>query len=200
MISTCRAITTGILRMTPKFRMNHIKDMREENARVRMEELQNQPVVAENGRVYKPTYTIEFNREGEVLLYSANPINSETLYFKYPYIFCTLALTQTSPSSPSPSSTTSSTPSTWSGTGPASGSTTPWRSPSPAFGTSPASSGTPCVCSSSEAAGSSKWSPRAPAEIDSPTGSRTIWCALSLSASRGSTTATRPTSSPKRVS
>ena len=47
------------------------------------------PMIQENSRVYKPTYTIEFNREGEVLLYSAEPIKNATLYFKYPYILCT---------------------------------------------------------------------------------------------------------------
>ena len=64
MISTCRLVSAGILRGVPRFRMNHIKDMNEENLRVRMAELQNQPLVAENGRVYKPSETIEFNREG----------------------------------------------------------------------------------------------------------------------------------------
>lgn len=45
-------------------------------------------MIAQTDRVYKPTYTIEFNREGEVLLYSANPVTTETIYFKYPYILC----------------------------------------------------------------------------------------------------------------
>lgn len=89
MLSTCRALSTGVLNQASRFGMNHIKDMREENTRVRMAELQAQPLITHNARVYKPSSTIEFNREGEVLLYSANPINSETLYFKYPYIFCT---------------------------------------------------------------------------------------------------------------
>lgn len=93
MISTQRALSMVMgrgLRNVPMFRMNHIKNMREENIRVEAEQIQNSPMISETDRVYKPTYTIEFNREGEVLLYSGNPINSSTLYFKYPYVFCTL--------------------------------------------------------------------------------------------------------------
>ena len=37
-------------------------------------------------RVYKPSQTIEFNREGELLLYSCDNIKHSTIYFKYPYI------------------------------------------------------------------------------------------------------------------
>ena len=36
-------------------------------------------------RVYKPSQTIEFNREGELLLYSCDNIKHSTIYFKYPY-------------------------------------------------------------------------------------------------------------------
>lgn len=73
--------------------INHIKNMNEENLRVKAEELSREPTVIPNNRVYKPTYTIEFNREGEVLIYSADPLKNETFYFKYPYIFCTYGLT-----------------------------------------------------------------------------------------------------------
>ena len=38
-------------------------------------------------RIYKPTYSIEFNREGEVLVYSCDPFKHSTIYFKYPYVF-----------------------------------------------------------------------------------------------------------------
>jgi len=44
------------------------------------------PLIEDTSRVYKPTYTIEFNREGEVLLYSSEPTKEMTVYFKYPYI------------------------------------------------------------------------------------------------------------------
>jgi len=55
-----------------------------------MEEAQNAPAIQSHSKVYKPSHTIEFNREGEVLLYSANPVTSEQVYLKYPYIFCIL--------------------------------------------------------------------------------------------------------------
>lgn len=37
-------------------------------------------------KVYKPSKTIEFNREGELLLFSCDNIKHSTVYFKYPYI------------------------------------------------------------------------------------------------------------------
>jgi len=49
-----------------------------------------EPPVQITNRIYKPTYTIEFNREGEVLIYSGNPIKNSTIYFKYPLVFCTV--------------------------------------------------------------------------------------------------------------
>ncbi len=72
--------------------IGHIKNMDEENLRVLAEQASQEPLVISTDRVYKPTYTIEFNREGEVLLYSGNPIKNENVYFKYPQIFCTSKL------------------------------------------------------------------------------------------------------------
>jgi len=37
-------------------------------------------------KVYKPSKTIEFNREGELLLFSCDNIKHSIIYFKYPYI------------------------------------------------------------------------------------------------------------------
>ena len=37
-------------------------------------------------KVYKPSKTIEFNREGELLLFSCDNIKHSTIYLKYPYI------------------------------------------------------------------------------------------------------------------
>lgn len=37
-------------------------------------------------KVYKPSKTIEFNREGELLLFSCDNIKHSTVYLKYPYI------------------------------------------------------------------------------------------------------------------
>ena len=43
-------------------------------------------------RVYKPSKTIEFNREGELLLYSCDNIKNSTIYFKYPYCVYDMAI------------------------------------------------------------------------------------------------------------
>ena len=37
-------------------------------------------------KVYKPSQTIEFNREGELLLYSCDNIKNSVVYLKYPYV------------------------------------------------------------------------------------------------------------------
>jgi hypothetical protein len=36
-------------------------------------------------KVYKPSQTLEFNREGELLLWSCDNIRNSTVYLKYPY-------------------------------------------------------------------------------------------------------------------
>ena len=41
-------------------------------------------------KVYKPSTTLEFNREGELLLWSCDNVKHSTVYFKYPY--CTMTL------------------------------------------------------------------------------------------------------------
>ena len=38
-------------------------------------------------KVYKPSQTLEFNREGELLLYSCDNIKHSQVYLKYPYVF-----------------------------------------------------------------------------------------------------------------
>jgi hypothetical protein len=83
---------------TARMAMNHIKNMNEENVRVIAEQMEKESMIIKTDRVYKPTYTIEFDRTGEALLYSANPLKNETIYFKYPYIFCKHSLMQTNPS------------------------------------------------------------------------------------------------------
>lgn len=37
-------------------------------------------------KVYKPSEAVEFNREGELLLYSCDNIKHSSIYLKYPYI------------------------------------------------------------------------------------------------------------------
>lgn len=45
-------------------------------------------------KVYKPSQTIEFNRDGELLLYSCDNVKNSTVYLKYPYVMydCTIPL------------------------------------------------------------------------------------------------------------
>lgn len=37
-------------------------------------------------KVYKPSQTLEFNRDGELLIYSCDNIKNSTVYLKYPYV------------------------------------------------------------------------------------------------------------------
>lgn len=67
-------------------KIHHIKNMVDENLKYQAEELATLPVVEQTTRVYKPTYTIEFDRTGEVLLYSCDPFKHMAIYFKYPYV------------------------------------------------------------------------------------------------------------------
>lgn len=120
-----KRLVTSSLAHTVRRSVGHIKNMNEENVRVIAEQMEHEPEILKTNRVYKPTYTIEFNREGEALIYSGNPIKNSTIYFKYPYIFCKHQDIQTSHSPPSPSSTTCLIPSSWSGTGTASSFTSP---------------------------------------------------------------------------
>jgi len=72
----------------PAFKINHIKNMIDENLKHDVLEIHNNgEIFAKTNRIYKPSHTIEFNREGEVLLYSCDPFKHTTIYFKYPYVF-----------------------------------------------------------------------------------------------------------------
>jgi len=66
--------------------INHIKNMLDEQLKYQVEELTHLPVVEQTTRVYKPSYTIEFDRVGEVLLFSCDPFKHMAIYFKYPYV------------------------------------------------------------------------------------------------------------------
>ena len=37
-------------------------------------------------KVYKPSQTLEFNRDGELLIYSCDNVKNSTVYLKYPYV------------------------------------------------------------------------------------------------------------------
>jgi len=70
----------------PSRGIHHIKNMVNENLKYQAEELQQLPIVEKTTRVYKPSYTIEFDRVGEALLFSSDPFRTMTIYLKYPYV------------------------------------------------------------------------------------------------------------------
>ena len=82
----------SLIQFKPRFQSSHIKNLYTEGLKYEIEMEHQRPLIEETTRVYKPTYPIEFNREGEVLLYSCEPVKEVvwfmqmTVYFKYPYI------------------------------------------------------------------------------------------------------------------
>ena len=61
--------------------------MHREIAKAKIQQIQDNPQNLEfTDRIYKPSYTIEFNRVGEVLLYSCEPLKHVDVIFKYPYV------------------------------------------------------------------------------------------------------------------
>jgi len=76
---------------TRQFRQ--VNDLHEISYTVEQEMLQRTAKYLERtDKVYKPSKTIEFNREGELLLYSCDNIKHSIVYFKYPYIMYDCAL------------------------------------------------------------------------------------------------------------
>jgi len=65
----------------------HVPDAQREKLKVGLQDEydKDDPIITTD-RVYKPTYTVEFNRVGETLLYSCEPTKHMTIYMKYPYI------------------------------------------------------------------------------------------------------------------
>ena len=75
-------------RLTVKRSYLHIKNMEKEHQRATIQrEFDKDVHIDTYDKVYKPLNTIEFNRTGEVLLYSCNPFKHKQVYFKYPYVF-----------------------------------------------------------------------------------------------------------------
>lgn len=65
----------------------HIKNMEKERRRAEIQRDFDRPTHVETyDKVYKPSAPIEFNRTGEVLLYSCDPFKHKTIYLKYPYV------------------------------------------------------------------------------------------------------------------
>ena len=72
----------------PSYKVHHIKNMIRENARIEAQKINDLPLISTTDKIYKPTHIIEFNREGEALLFSAEVLRNETIYLKYPYVLC----------------------------------------------------------------------------------------------------------------
>lgn len=64
-----------------------VKDLNQISAIAELEEDQRSAKFLEyTTKIYKPSKTIEFNREGEILLFSCDNIRHSQVYFKYPYV------------------------------------------------------------------------------------------------------------------
>lgn len=65
----------------------HIKNMEVESKKANIQkDFDIQSNIQEYNKIYKPTYTLEFNRTGELLLYSCDPLKHREIYLKYPYV------------------------------------------------------------------------------------------------------------------
>ncbi len=65
---------------------NQVKDLNEVMYTAELEEAQRKGKFLEyTNKVYKPSKTITFDRNGEVLLFSADNFKLSDVYFKYPY-------------------------------------------------------------------------------------------------------------------
>ncbi len=64
-----------------------VKDLNQVVATAQLEEEQRTEKFLEySNKIYKPSKTIEFNREGELLLFTCDNIKHSNVYFKYPYV------------------------------------------------------------------------------------------------------------------
>lgn len=64
-----------------------VQDLNQIVATAQLEEEQRTEKFLEyTSKVYKPSSTIEFNREGELLLFSCDNIRLSQVYLKYPYV------------------------------------------------------------------------------------------------------------------
>ena len=64
-----------------------VQDLNQVVATAELEEQQRSEKFLEyTQKIYKPSRTIEFNREGEVLLFSCDNIKKSQVYLKYPYV------------------------------------------------------------------------------------------------------------------
>ena len=72
---------------TPQRTFLHIKNVEREAKKAENQKTFDQEGLIEDySKVYKPTYTLELDRCGELLVYSCSPLAHKTVYMKYPYI------------------------------------------------------------------------------------------------------------------
>ena len=75
------------LTMMPKRGFRQVKNLHEVVYTAQAELAQRTSKYLERtDKVYKPSQTLEFNRDGELLLYSCDNIKNSVVYLKYPYI------------------------------------------------------------------------------------------------------------------
>jgi hypothetical protein len=76
-----------LLAMQPNRGFRHLKNLHEVVYTTQAELAQRTAKYLERtDKVYKPSQTLEFNREGEILIYSVDNVKQSTVYFKYPYV------------------------------------------------------------------------------------------------------------------
>ncbi len=81
-----KAMTRGILSSTPIKCFSHIKNLSQVMYTAEMEEEQRKAKFLEyTQKVYKPSKTITFDRNGEALLFSVDSFKHSQVYLKYPY-------------------------------------------------------------------------------------------------------------------
>lgn len=77
----------GLIKSIINRGFRHIQDMREESVKAQLQQQwDNNDIEINYDRVYKPSYTIEFDRTGEVVLFSCNPFKHRQIYLQYPYV------------------------------------------------------------------------------------------------------------------
>lgn len=80
-------LSQNLLNLTFKRGYHQIKDLNQIVAKAADEEAQRSDKFLEyTHKIYKPSKTITFNRDGEVLLFSCDNLKHSQVYFKYPYI------------------------------------------------------------------------------------------------------------------
>ena len=79
-------MTPSLLGVTPQRNFRQIHDLHEVIYTANQElEGRTAKYLERTDKVYKPSQTLEFNREGELLLWSCDNVKHSTVYLKYPY-------------------------------------------------------------------------------------------------------------------